>query len=79
MRALQNADAPSRIAFDYGMWGFNNVHKRGCYFQSAFDLEFFEDVKVEKETLQVDYNCLNSYLGIRQHFLCHPMGLSITA
>lgn len=74
MRALQNNDAHARIAFDYGMWGFNNVHKHGCYFQSAFDLEYFEDISVQAETIKSGLQIFEKLFGYKATFFVPPNG-----
>lgn len=52
MRALQNKDPETRLAFDHGYWGFNNKHAFGLMFQAAFDLEKPEDLKIQHEIIE---------------------------
>jgi hypothetical protein len=74
MRALQSNDEQARIAFDYGIWGFNNIHKHGCFFQSAFDLEYYDDVKVQAETIKSGLKVFESLFGYKAEFFVPPNG-----
>jgi len=51
MRALQKNDRETMLAFDHGMWGFNNKHTHCLSYQAAFDLEYSEDLTVQEEVI----------------------------
>lgn len=51
LKALQNNDKHTRIAFDYGVWGFNNILPSGVSYQAAFDLDQPNEIEYQKEVI----------------------------
>ena len=49
MRALQNNDKETRLAFDHGFWGFKKSVK--MHYQAAFELETPEDLEYQKSVI----------------------------
>lgn len=74
MRALKNNDVEARAAFEEGLWGFNNKHLYGCYFQSAFDLEYYDDVHQQAETIKSGLEIFEQLFGYRATFFVPPNG-----
>lgn len=48
LRALRRRDLNTFAAFREGCWGFENKHSHGLNYQSAFDLEKTEDLKLQE-------------------------------
>jgi len=51
LKALQNNDQHTRLAFDYGIWGFNTKLASGVSFQAAFDLDQPNEIEYQKDVI----------------------------
>jgi hypothetical protein len=56
MRALQANDKLTMMAFDQGVWGFENQNKYGVSYQAAFDLEYYPDLRIQAEIIESGLN-----------------------
>jgi hypothetical protein len=73
LRALQNGDKHTRIAFDHGCWGFNRKNAPLNY-QAAFDLEKPEDLEYQKTVLREGLALFKKIHGYKASFFVPPNG-----
>ncbi len=74
MRSLQRRDPDTLAAFEKGMWGFKNKDNKKVNFQAAFDLEFPEDVELQKKIIEVGLSLFQQIHGYRATFFVPPNG-----
>lgn len=74
MRALQNGDKEALLAFEYGLWGYNNIHPLGLMFQAAFDLELASDLKVQELAISSGLILFEKLFGYKADFFVPPNG-----
>ncbi|MDN3676675.1 polysaccharide (de)acetylase [Flavobacterium paronense] len=74
MRALQNKDAETHLAFDKEVWGYTNKNKFNVMYQAAFDLEFKEDLQVQKEVITSGLDLFESLFGYKARYFVPPNG-----
>ena len=74
MRALQAGDSATRLAFDYGLWGFRNKHQHNLTYQAAFDLEFLEDLKIQSTIIHEGLELFEDIHGYKASFFVPPNG-----
>lgn len=74
MRALQKGDKEALLAFEYGLWGYNNVHPLGLMFQAAFDLEIESDLKTQEEAITSGLILFEKLFGYKADFFVPPNG-----
>jgi hypothetical protein len=72
MRALQNNDKETLIAFDNEFWAFNR--KNGIGYQAAFDLEFSKDLKEQEKIIIDGLNLFENLFARRASFFVPPNG-----
>ncbi len=74
MRALRQNDRETRLAFDYGFWGFNNRHQYGVSYQAAFDLETMADLETHREAITTGLELFEKLHGYKAEFFVPPNG-----
>ena len=74
MKALQNNEPQSRLAFDHGCWGFNNRHPHGISYQAAYDLESEEHLEQQAEIIESGLNIFEQLFGYRATVFVPPNG-----
>lgn len=74
IRALNNNDKETMLAFGENMWGFNNKHPRGISYQAAFDLEFAEDLKIQEEIIKDGLKLFKTLHGFNAEYFVPPNG-----
>jgi hypothetical protein len=74
MRALKNKDEHTLLAFDNGMWGFKNKLPHGINYQAAFDIEFLEDLEVQKSVITEGLELFEKLHGYKATFFVPPNG-----
>lgn len=74
MRALQEGDAETLFAFEYGLWGFNQHKRPGFHYQAAFDLEFAEDLSAQGEVIKTGLAVFEQLHGYKAKFFVPPNG-----
>ena len=73
LRNLQKGDRNTKIAFDYGCWGFANKNQYLIDYQAAFDLEFYNDIKSQSKIIYEGLILLKKFMGTRLISLFHQM------
>ncbi|MHB2153605.1 polysaccharide (de)acetylase [Calditrichota bacterium GD2] len=73
MRALQNNDQETRLAFDYGFWGFNRKSSLVQY-QAAFDLEASEDLEYQKGVIEEGLQLFKEIHSYAAEYFVPPNG-----
>jgi len=75
MRALNRGDRDTRLAFEEGIWGFNNKHVSGLSFQAAFDLEHLSDLTAHMGILKDGLRLFEELFGYKASFFVPPNGI----
>ena len=74
MKALKQNDVEARIAFDHGLWGFNNKHPFGITYQAAFDLEYQNQLPLQVEIIKDGLRLFEQLFGYRASYFVPPNG-----
>lgn len=74
IRALQNNDKHSLLAFEQGMWGFKNSLKSGISYQAAFDLEQPGEIEYQKSVIAEGLGLFEKLHGYKASFFVPPNG-----
>lgn len=74
MRALKSNDRDTHLAFDKEVWGYTNTNKFNVMYQAAFDLEYAEDLAVQKEVLASGLDLFESIFGFKARYFVPPNG-----
>jgi hypothetical protein len=76
MRALQQGNREALLAFDHGLWGFNNQPggKGAISFQAAFDLYEPGDLAVQAAAVQEGLALFENLFGYKARFFVPPNG-----
>lgn len=74
MRALKNGDNHTMLSFEHEMWGFRNVNQFNISYQAAFDVEYPEDISIQKEVLTSGLNLFKDLFGYRATCFVPPNG-----
>ena len=74
MKALQKNDTQTRISFDHGCWAFNNSHPFGIKYQTAFDLENQEHLKLQSTIIDDGLKLFEQLFGYKATFFVPPNG-----
>lgn len=74
MRALKTGDQEALLAFDHGLWGFNNKHPHNVTYQAAFDLEFISDLDIQKEAITSGIQLFEELFHYKPIFFVPPNG-----
>ena len=74
MRALQANDVHTHLAFDEGMWAFNNSHPLSISYQAAFDLEKKEDLDIQADAIKQGLQVFEKLFDYRASFFVPPNG-----
>jgi len=74
LKALQNNDQHTRLAFDYGMWGFNNAMPSGVSYQAAFDLDQPNEIEYQKEVITSGLDLFEKSHGYKATLFVPPNG-----
>ena len=72
LRALQAGQKEALLAFDYGIWSYEQ--KKGIGFQAAFDLEFATDLEYQKAIITDGLKIFEKLHGYKAHFFVPPNG-----
>lgn len=72
MNALKQNDVEARLAFDHGLWGFNNKHPFGITFQSAFSLEIPDQLHLQAEIIKDGLRLFEELFGYRASYFVSP-------
>lgn len=76
MRALQSSDRETLLAFDHGLWGFNNKSISGSAisFQAAFDLYDTSDLAVQEIAIKEGLILFEELFGYKATYFVPPNG-----
>jgi hypothetical protein len=74
LRALQNNDKHTLLAFDQGMWGFKNKLPHQINYQAAFNLELPEDIVYQKSVIEEGLKLFEQLHGYNASFFVPPNG-----
>lgn len=74
MRALQQNDEQVHVAFNKGVWGFNNKHPNGLMFQAAFDLAYLSDLELQQEIIESGLQLFEKLFGYKATYFVPPNG-----
>jgi len=74
LKALQNNDKHTRLAFDYGTWGFNNVLPSIVSYQAAFDLDQPNEIEYQKVVITSGLELFEQLHGYKATVFVPPNG-----
>jgi hypothetical protein len=74
MRALQAGDSYTLEGFNEGFWGFRNRKFTPINYQAAFDLEFYNDLSVQKDVISTGLDLFLQLHGYKANFFVPPNG-----
>jgi hypothetical protein len=76
MRALQSGDKETVLAFEQGVWGFNNMKNlvSGISYQAAFDLYNPEDLSIQALSIKEGLALFEELFGYKAGFFVPPNG-----
>lgn len=72
MKALKLNDVEARFAFDHGLWGFNNKPPLGINFQSAFDLESLDQLRLQAHIIKDGLSLFGQLFAYRASYFVPP-------
>jgi len=75
LAALQSKDTQAHLAFDEGVWGFNNQHPLGISYQAAFDFVNPLEIEEHKNIIKDGLNQFEKQFGYRASFFVPPNGI----
>lgn len=75
MKQLQAGDQETHIAFQEGLWGFNNRHPRGISYQAAFHPETTNDLAAHAEIIADGLVQFEKLFGYKATFFVPPNGV----
>jgi hypothetical protein len=73
--ALRSKDNQTHLAFDEGVWGFNNQHPLGISYQAAFDFVNPLETDEQKVIIKDGLNQFEKLFGYRASFFVPPNGI----
>jgi hypothetical protein len=74
LKALQHNNQEALLAFQHGMWGYNNQHKFGISFQAAFDIESLDEINLHKTIIQEGLILFEDLFGYKASYFVPPNG-----
>ncbi|MEI8048958.1 MAG: polysaccharide (de)acetylase [Bacteroidota bacterium] len=74
LKALQNNDPHTRIAFESELWGFNSLNPKNISYQAAFDLYNPSEIDYQKEVIASGLKLFEKLHGYKASFFVPPNG-----
>ena len=74
LRALQENVRDTRIAFDHGIWGYNNINPRNIYYNAAFELDNPDELDFHRSVISDGLRLFNELFGYKAEFFVPPNG-----
>lgn len=74
MRALKNKDQDTLVLFENQCWGFKNKNQYNINYQAAFDLEYEEDLDLQKEIIKSGLDEFEQLHSSRARYFVPPNG-----
>lgn len=74
LRALQQGDGNTLLAFDQCCWGFKNKHLLGIKYQAAFALEYISDLPFQQQAIEEGLEIFKKLHGQKAVFFVPPNG-----
>lgn len=74
MRALQQKDKFTLLAFDEGFWGFRNKRFSSVNYQAAFDLDKAEDIDIHKDIISSGLRLFEEMHSVKASYFVPPNG-----
>lgn len=75
MRDLRDGNEAAHLAFEHGMWGFNNRHRYNVSYQAAFDVEDPSDLHEQSTILSDGLRLFKELAGYPASFFVPPNGI----
>jgi hypothetical protein len=75
LRALRDGDPATQIAFNHGIWGFNNINPENISYQAAFDTRRGDDLDYHKVVLADGLKLFKKLLGYDATYFVPPNGI----
>jgi hypothetical protein len=74
MKALRNNDNDTRVAFDHGIWGYNNINPQGIFFNAAFHPDDPAEYDYHKQVISDGLRVFYELFGYKAEFFVPPNG-----
>lgn len=74
MKALQEGDKETRLAFENGLWGFNNKHRYNIMYQAAFDVADPIEITPQQEILKSGLELFEELFNYKTSYFVPPNG-----
>lgn len=74
MKALQENDSQTQMAFDEGCWGFKNTNQHHIRYQAAFDLDNPKELEGQHHILESGLKLFEDLFGYKATFFVPPNG-----
>lgn len=74
MKALQENDSETHLAFNEGLWGFNKKHPHGISYQAAFDLSDPAELAGQHQVIREGIELFEKLFNYRPSFFVPPNG-----
>jgi hypothetical protein len=74
MRALQNNDKETHLAFENEVWGYVNNNQYGIMYQAAFDLENPNDLNIQRDVISSGLDIFEQLFGYKARYFVPPNG-----
>ena len=74
LRNLQNGNKNTMKAFEHQCWGYANENPLEIDYQAAFDLEFKEDITIQKQVVKEGLALFEKIHGYKADFFVPPNG-----
>jgi hypothetical protein len=74
MRALRDNDNETHVAFDHGIWGYNNINPHGIFYNAAFHPDNPEELEYHKHVISDGLKVFYELLGYKAEYFVPPNG-----
>jgi hypothetical protein len=74
MKALQEGDNNAHLAFEKGLWSYNNKHPYNIYYQAAFELNDISELTGQAQIIKDGLNLFERLFGYRATLFVPPNG-----
>ena len=74
LKSLQNNDREALLAFEHGLWSFNNKHPYGVSYQAAFELDDVEELQYQQKVVSEGLQLFEQLHGYKSRFFVPPNG-----
>jgi len=74
LRALRDNDRDTTIAFNHGVWGYNNINPQKIFYNAAFELDNPDELDFHRSVISDGLRLFNDLFGYKAEFFVPPNG-----